>query len=386
MSSSSKIKLILALIVILAFGGVSMFALNLWNSYPNNFAKKQYTIQSNKYSTLNSFASQFATDGIISNKDIFLLKAKLQKIDPLQLGDYTITVPSSTEEILRQIDDISQTKSEEARKLASIPMATVIFKEGVTLDQIFDILEQKEIANKSDLIKFASDPVNAKKFQYGFLPNPLDCNYGNLKNCAKYYFEGYLYPDTYSFYKNSKPEDIFSKMLANFDVKVWQKLKNKPDKDSFYKVMTLASVVEKESGRTKGVTDLNREALQLERKNIAGTLLNRTQKGIQWQSDVTASYGHGYDICQQTFSVPNCIFLNDPLAITKYNTYQISGYPIGPISNPDFDNISAVSVPEKNNYIYFVADVTGKVYFAIDDQGHEQNIEKVKQINRDLGL
>jgi UPF0755 protein len=386
MSSSSKIKSILIVIILLAVAGVSIFAYSTWNDYPKSFSKKQYTIKSNEYSTLSSFANEFQKDGIISSKDVFLLKAKLQKTDPLQLGEYTITVPASVEDILIQIDNVSQTKVEEVKKLASLPTSKVTLKEGLTLDDMFDILQEKEVANKTDLVKFASDPMNSKKFKFDFLPNELSCNYGSLNNCAKYYFEGYLYPDTYTFFKNSKPEDVFSKMLANFDTKVWQKLKNKPDKDIFYKTMTLASVLEKESGRTKGVTEGNRDELQSERKNIAGALINRTQKGGKWESDVTATYGHGFDICQQTFKVKNCIYLDDPLAQTKYNTYLVKGYPIGPISNPDFDNISAALTPESNNYIFFVADVTGKVYFATDDQGHVRNIEKVKQINRDLGL
>lgn len=386
MSSSSKIKLFIFTVIAIIFIGFSIFAYNAWNSYPNNFAKKQYLLKATENSTLTTFANTLEKDNIISNKDIFLLKAKLQNTVPIQLGEYVITVPASSEDILNQIYNISYSKAEEVKKLASQPMSTVTFKEGSTLDQMFDILEQKEIVKKSELIKFASDPANAKSFQFDFLPNKLDCKYGNLKTCAKYYFEGYLYPDTYTFFKNSKPEDVFSKILENFDTKVWQKLKNKSDKDSFYKLLTLASVLEKESGRTKGVTDSNRNELQSERKNIAGTLINRTRQGISWQSDVTATYGHGYDICQQTFKVKDCIFLDDPLALTKYNTYIVDGYPIGPISNPDFDNISAALNPAENDYIYFVADVTGKVYFAIDDLGHSQNIEKVKQINRELGL
>jgi UPF0755 protein len=386
MSSSSKVKLFLFIIIATILIGGSVFAYTAWNSYPTNFANKQYVLQSQESSTLTTFAAKLEKDGIISNKEVFLLKAKIQKTDPLQLGDYAITVPASAEDILKQIDAISLTKVEEVKKLASRPTSQVTFKEGLTLDQMFDILEQKEVVTKSELIKFATEPANAKKFNYIFLPSQLDCAYGNLKNCAKYYFEGYLYPDTYKFFKNSTPEDVFSKMLANFDTKVWQKITNKPDQNKFYKVMTLASVIEKESGRTKGVTSGNRAELQSERKNIAGALINRVEKGMKWQSDVTATYGHGFDICQQTFKVKDCIFLDDPLAQTKYNTYNIKNYPIGPISNPDLDNITAALTPESNDYIYFVADVTGKVYFAADDFGHTQNIEKVKQINRDLGL
>ena len=385
MSTFEKLKLFFALIIFILVGGALFFAYNLWFGFPSNTTVQRYSLTADKGTTLSTFAEALEKDKIISNKNIFLLKSKFAKIDALQLGEYSLKVPASADDILTQIDAISAKKVDEIKLLASKPSSTVTLKEGLTLDEMFDILEKKEISKKSDLQLFASDPANAKKFDFAFLPNSLGCDYGDLNICAKYYFEGYLYPDTYTFFKNSQPEDVFAKMLNNFDSKVWQKLAKKPNKDDFYKAMTLASVLEKESGRTKGATTANKGELQLERGDIAGALINRTNQGIKWQSDVTASYGHGYDICQQTFQVKNCKYLDDPLTSTKYNTYLVKGYPIGPISNPDFDNISAALNPTKNNYIYFVADVTGKVYFAQDDQGHVQNIEKVKQINRDLG-
>jgi UPF0755 protein len=386
MSASTKIKSLFAFIITIGIISIAFYGYNLWNGYPNNFSKKQYIITATKNSNLTTFAEKMAKDGIINNKDLFLFKSKIKTVDPLQLGDYSITVPASSEEIMSQIDAISADKVEEVKRLASIPTVSVTFKEGLVINQMGDILEQKGVLKKNDFLTFVRDPKNVSKFNFDFLPKSLDCNYGDLKNCANYYFEGYLYPDTYSFFKNMKPDEVVNKLLINFDTKVWQKLKTKPDSSSFYKTMTLASVLEKESGRTKGVTDNNRNELQNERSNIAGALINRTNQGIKWQSDVTASYGHGYDICQQTFEIEGCKYLDDPLTATKYNTYIIKGYPIGPLSNPDFDNISAALNPVKNDYIFFVADVTGKVYFANDDTGHSQNIEKVKQINRELGL
>jgi UPF0755 protein len=386
MSTPAKIKLFFTICIIVIVSIMGLFAYNLWFGYPQSFAPKKYVLVADKDTTLSTFAQKLEKDGIIQSKDVFLLKAKINKTNPLQLGDYTLSVPASNDTILDQIDTISQQKIDEIKRLADKPTAKVTLKEGLTLDEMFDILEQKQVVSKADMVSFVSDPSNKSKFAFDFLPDTLTCNYGDLKTCAKYYFEGYLYPDTYTFFQKSTPEDIIAKMLTNFDARVWQKLVKKPDSATFYKTMTLASVLEKESGRTKGVTEANKNELQNERKEIAGTLINRTKQGIKWQSDVTATYGHGYDICQQTFEVKNCKYLDDPLTNTKYNTYIIKGYPIGPISNPDFDNINAALNPAQNDYIYFVADVTGKVYFATDDAGHQANITKVKQINRDLGL
>ena len=104
-----------------------------------------------------------------------------------------------------------------------------------------------------------------------------------------------------------------------------------------------------------------------------------------WQSDVTAEYGTGKKLCQQTFTVPDCMKLDSPLAKTKYNTYQNIGYPIGPITSPQFDNINAALNPESNSYLYFVADATGKKYFAKNQSEFYSLINKVDKINKDLG-
>jgi UPF0755 protein len=208
-----------------------------------------------------------------------------------------------------------------------------------------------------------------------------------LKNCGKYYLEGYLYPDTYSFFKNSTAVEVTNKLLANFEAKVWKKLEKTPTPDVFYKALTMASVIEKETGRTKGgVTDKNREQINKERAQVAGVFINRMNQGVKWQSDVTASYGHGYKICQQTLEVKDCKYLDDPLTNTKYNTYIIEGYPIGPVSNPDFNNIFAALNPTSTDALFFVMDATGKTYFADTEGEHYQNIQAVTQINNDLGL
>jgi len=107
---------------------------------------------------------------------------------------------------------------------------------------------------------------------------------------------------------------------------------------------------------------------------------------MKWRSDVTAEYGHGRKLCQQTFEVENCIYLSDPLAQNLYNTYNVKGYPIGPVTNPQFYNVKAALNPIDNDNLYFVSDAIGRKYFSETEAEFNQSIEKVKQINRDLGI
>jgi UPF0755 protein len=255
------------------------------------------------------------------------------------------------------------------------------------MDEIAQILGKNGVVNSDEFLKYVQNTSDLDSQKYAFLPQKLSCTYGQLKMCAKYYLEGYLYPDTYSFFKQSTPKDVVEKMLANFDTKVWSKLSKKPTAAEFYKALTMASVIEKETGRTKGgVTQRNVESVNKERAEVAGVFINRMSQNTSWQSDVTASYGHGFKICQQTIKVEGCKFLDDPDTNTKYNTYIIKGYPIGPVSNPDVNNIKAALSPVDTDALFFVMDGTGKTYFASTENQHFANIEAVKQVNADLGL
>jgi UPF0755 protein len=64
-----------------------------------------------------------------------------------------------------------------------------------------------------------------------------------------------------------------------------------------------------------------------------------------------------------------------------YNTYQIASYPIGPISNPSIDNILASLNPEKSDYLFFVSEAGGEMYYANTGTGHSENIAKASKIN-----
>jgi UPF0755 protein len=382
-----NIKVFFGIIIVLAIVGTGLWINNLWNGIPSNSPSGNYIFTVKKGDTLSSFAEKLEKDGAIGNKQILSFQSRGKVMKELQLGDYQLSLPANIDSILDQINQISEKKSDAVQEAAKKPTSTVTLKEGINIDETAEILSKQGIVNKTDFLSHVQNPKNFEGTTYAFLPKPINCTYGEIKNCGKYYLEGYLYPDTYSFFKNSTAVEVTNKLLANFEAKVWKKLEKNPTPDVFYKALTMASVIEKETGRTKGgVTDKNREQINKERAQVAGVFINRMNQGVKWQSDVTASYGHGYKICQQTLEVKDCKYLDDPLTNTKYNTYIIEGYPIGPVSNPDFNNIFAALNPTSTDALFFVMDATGKTYFADTEGEHYQNIQAVTQINNDLGL
>ena len=356
------------------------------NQVPANSPKGEYLLTVENSQTLANYSSRLEADKVINNKEGLLFQARINNTKPLLVGQYILDLPAKPIDLLSQIDKQTDQKQVESAKLAKAQTVKITFKEGEDLDDMFAKLADQGVAKQSDLVSFAQNASNFDKSVYPFLPTPLTCKYGDLSNCAKYYIEGYAYPDTYNFFKPSTPKEVFTKMLNNFRDKVWLKFKTQIQNADFNKVITMSSVIEKETGRTRGITEASKQAVLEERETVASVLINRVKQNIKWQSNPTAEYGHGFILCEQTFKRDGCKLLDDPAIVNKYNTYLNTGYPIGPISNPQVANIEAALNPKNTDYLFFVADATGKTYFSETNLGHEQNIAKVNQINRSLGL
>jgi UPF0755 protein len=318
---------------------------------------------------------------VINNESAFVFLAKVNGTKDLQIGTYELALPANINDIQKQLDEQTDQKILETEDVRETVKVTI--KEGDNMDQIIEKLVEKKVIKQPEMIAHLQDSAQFKRDVFTFLPTPLTCAYGNLSNCAKYYPEGYFYPDTYEFFIDSKPKEVSDKFLNNFNKKVWSEIK-KDVTGPFQKVVTLASVVQLETGRTKtGVTEANKAEITVERQGVAQVFLNRNNINDKWRSDITAEYGHGKRICQQTFTIQGCIGLDSPQAQTLYNTYLVQS-PIAPVSNPDVLSIKAALKPSGIDSLFFVSDISGKTYFAKTAAEHEANIVKVQGINASL--
>jgi UPF0755 protein len=385
--STSKPRLILFLIILAIIGSVIFGVFGWYNSNikdaPSNAPKGIIYFNVEKGNGFGDVGDKLVKQNVL--KAGWTLPYLMQNRTKwaLQPGKYSVVSPSTPDEILDQI----KTKSDEYQKRAISKVKTIVevsIKEGETLDDIIKVLKEKEVVDPAEMIAFAQNPANFNKATYPFLPQPLGCKYGDMANCAKYYPEGYLYPDTYEFYQDSDAKDVFAKLLNNFNNKVWSQVKDSVGNNDFQKVVTMASVIEKETGRPiDGVNDSNIATLNEEKSKIAGVFFNRLSKSMSWGSDPTVSYGTGLNLCQSTLTKQgNCLYLNSPEANNKYNTYDNTGYPIGPITTPQLLTIQAALNPDQNQFLYFVSDASGKKYFSDSGDGHDANVARVKEINK----
>jgi len=165
---------------------------------------------------------------------------------------------------------------------------------------------------------------------------------------------GYLFPDTYLFLPNVEPRQVIKEMRNTFDRRIKEiekeiNVSGRPLED----IVTMASIIEK-------------EATTVEDKNlVSGVLWNRIDIDMPLQVDAVFEYINGKNTYELT--------LDDLDIDSPYNTYRYKGLPPTPIANPGLDSLRAAAVPESSEYLFYLSDRSGKIYYARDFEEHKKN-------------
>lgn len=167
--------------------------------------------------------------------------------------------------------------------------------------------------------------------------------------------EGYLFPDTYRFFKSASAEDVVGRMIATMRDRVDSL--GVPSGDAsgmtIHELLTLSSIIERE---VRSAEDMDQ---------VSDIFLKRLAIGMALQSDATVNYViNGTDPSLSS---------HDRNTDTPYNTYLHPGLPPGAISNPGMNALRAVWNPQKNGYFYFLTDTSGRVYYAETYDEHVVN-------------
>jgi UPF0755 protein len=174
--------------------------------------------------------------------------------------------------------------------------------------------------------------------------------------------EGYLFPETYRLARGLAPSEVAAAMVGQF-LAVWEQIA--PDARaaglSMAKTVTLASIVEKETGAPA------------ERPLIAAVFLNRLRRGMRLETDPSVIYGiAGFDGNLRR------AHLEDDT--NPYNTYRIAGLPPGPIANPGRDALVAVVRPAPSDYLYFVSRNDGTHQFSRTFDEHAAAVDRYQRL------
>jgi UPF0755 protein len=303
------------------------------NSAPGSLSK-DVVVEIKRGSSFYAAANRLKEKGVINSVRLFRIYAGLDGFQSkIKAGEYLVRPAMTAKEIAATLvkGDVIQYK--------------ITIPEGYNLYQIADLLEEKEIVVKKVFIEKVFD----KRLMSGMGVEGVS-------------FEGYLYPETYFFTKNMKAKDIIARMRAGSRDKFTRKLKDRSKEIGLtpHQVIILASIIEKETGNPD------------ERPIISAVFHNRLKKKMRLQTDPTVIYGmiETYD---------GNIRKKDLLKKTPYNTYRISGLPLGPIANPGIDSIMAALYPADVGYIYFVSMNNGSHIFSRTLKEHNKGVWKYQK-------
>lgn len=303
---------------------------------------EKITVEIPAGSSAQKIAEALEENGIVKCPTVFRIYSKLRHYDSkFKYGVYTFTDDGGYESVANKL------MTEGARA----ETAEVKIPEMATVDDIAELLEDAGVCSKADFY----NEVQNGSFSFDFIDD--------IPTTAVHYrLEGYLYPETYSFYSYSSAECAHlavKKMLETFDERLGE-LKEKYTENanySFHELVTMASLIESEAGN----------ASNEDRARVAQVFYNRLE-GINWQepkllqTDPSTKYPYGAG---------------------RYNTYKTEGLPPGPIGSPSLRSLKAAVNPEVGfKATYFVTDSDGKFYFNEALSAHNKTISDLKKAGK----
>jgi len=296
---------------------------------PNNTAEVYVEIPTGK--SFHEMADIIEQKGVVRHARSLIVLAKVRRIkdNNIEPGEYILSKSMTPKEILSALVS------------GKILKRKITIKEGMSIWEIGPLVEQAGLMSRTEFEQAVTDPKLLVK-----------------AGISASSFEGYLFPDTYFFSKPIVPWDIILQMLVEGEKHWTPEFTEQAEKIklSRHEILTLASVIEKESG------DVDEMPI------ISSVFHNRLNQGMKLQSDPTVIYG---------ISNFNGNLTKDDLQRpSPYNTYLNYGLPPGPIANPSDNAIKAALFPKETTYLFFVSNGHGSHEFATTLSEHNENVRK----------
>lgn len=301
----------------------------------------------------NKIAEILKENKLIKSKMAFKLYVKLNKVTNFQAGKYYLKQNMNVKEITQML---------QTGIMHDPNQLSITYIEGKNMRWLAKKIEETTNNSQEAVMQVLEDEnyINSLIDKYWFLTD-------EIKQDEIYYpLEGYLFPDTYAIKnKDVTVEEIFEKMLDKMeDVLEEYKSEIEKSKYSVHQILTIASIIETESMNSEG------------RKDVSSAIYNRLNRGMAIQSDVTTYYAVKVDMGERDLYQKE---------LDTYNAYNTRGpnmegkLPIGPVASVSKSSIEAALEPNNTDYIFFVADKNGKLYFTKTASEHNRIISELKE-------
>lgn len=325
-----------ALLVIACTAGIAGYQGVQWLMQPAAGQSGDYTIRTIEIpagATFRQVATLLKNEQLITNYWFFRLLGKLESADRRIIpGEYALHPGMRPTEILSELVS------------GRVVLHPITIPEGYTAAQIAELISQKGIADRAELLRWMRDREFIRT---------LNLDVSSL--------EGYLFPNTYRFARRTDPREVLKTMVAGLRQAVTPDLSQRAQEInlSLHQVLTLASVIEKETG------------VREERELVSAVFHNRLRRKLPLQSDPTVIYAlNGFD---------GNLKARDLNLDSPYNTYRVVGLPPGPIANPGLQAIRAALYPAHTSYLYFVSRNDGSHYFSSTLEEHNRAVDKYQR-------
>lgn len=305
------------------------------------------SVELKKDCTLQDVADSLEKSGAIDNSFFFTMYCIVTGADDgFGQGSYEIETDMDYEAIVNYLQNNNNRQD----------IVRITFPEGINLREIAEKLEENEVCTAEDVLEAA----NSSEYDgYDFI--------AAITNADKRYYklEGYLFPDTYDFYKGEDPKVALGKMINTCQTRFSKEMREKAEDLGYTidEVLTLASIVQAEAVDEKDM------------RMIAGILQNRLEDG--------ASHDIYHLECDSTTYYPYANKSQVPKDelegfTSTYDTYTIEGLPPGPICSPGLSAIQAVLEPSSDSAgkYYFCHDADGNPYYASTWSQHQANLRE----------
>lgn len=315
-----------------------------------NREKKSVVVNIPEDANIDLVAKTLKESGLITREEFFKIYAYVTKSHKgFETGDFELDTDMDYEQILSHLKNNSNKKK----------VVEITFTEGMNILECSELLEKNAVCKKEELLKMCNSDAFDSKYN---CINVLD------KNKLYYKLEGYLFPDTYQFYVSESPQKVIEKVLNNFIKKVDAeslKYKNYTTND----IITIASLIQSEASDEE---DMHKVSSVIH--NRLNTLPSGKSKFNEFgfgtlKIDSTVWYPY-----KNKQSIPKDKIKN---FTSKFDTYNISGLPAGPICNPGLDAIHAAITPASTDYYYYChSHETGQAYYAKTNDVHIANLKR----------
>jgi UPF0755 protein len=297
---------------------------------PPSSINREVVVEVADGASLTMVARKLTDAGVITHPTYFVLLGRLLGAQrAIQAGEYALQTTMRPMEVLHKLTS------------GAVVTTAVTIPEGLTMQEIAAQLEAQGLMSADAFLTAAADP--AIRAEAGIDVPSL---------------EGYLFPSTYYVARRTTPAELVRRMVHQFQESTrsldWSLAAGR--NLSRHKVVTLASIIEKETSRDD------------ERPLVASVFYNRLKRRMPLQSDPTVIYAlNDFDGNLRRVDLG----VNSP-----YNTYRVTGLPPGPIANPGLASLEAALHPASTTYLYFVSKNDGTHFFSSTLAEHQKAVAR----------